>query len=194
MPLPVSACVEQRHGRPTLLLNHEPVAPLLYALSDCPGARWTWEEVPSRNIAEFAQRGVRLFQADVWFEQMLTAADTIDVSLAQRQIAGVLAAAPGGAAFGAQSLSRAIAKLRNEDAISVKGSAAVDVRADHATSPAVVQSRGGREGWWGKIACPLSRYHVRSVSSRPCSLPLCPACLAHPALWFCHQVRLCRSF
>ena len=94
MPHPVSARVEQRLGRPTLLLNDEPVAPLLYALSDCPGARWTWEEVPSRNIAEFGQRGVRLFQADVWFEQMLTAAGAIDVSLAQHQIAGILAAAP----------------------------------------------------------------------------------------------------
>ncbi len=97
MPPPISARLEQRQHRPTLLLNDQPVAPLIYALSDCPGARWTWEEVPTRNIAEFAQRGVRLFQADVWFEQMLSADGQLDVSLARRQIAGVTAAAPDAA-------------------------------------------------------------------------------------------------
>ncbi|WP_221029754.1 hypothetical protein [Actomonas aquatica] len=97
MPHPISARLELRQDRPTLLLNDEPVAPLLYALSDCPGARWSWEEVPARNIAEFARRGVRLFQLDIWFEQMLTAAGTLDISLAQRQIAGVRAVAPEGA-------------------------------------------------------------------------------------------------
>lgn len=97
MPRPISAAVEMRHERPTLLLNGTPHAPLLYALSDCPGARWTWEEVPARNIGLFAQQGVRLFQADVWFEQMLTAGDRLDVSLARRQIAGILAACPDAA-------------------------------------------------------------------------------------------------
>jgi hypothetical protein len=77
-----------------LTIRDEPVAPLIYALSDCPGARWTWEEVPSRDIALFASRGVRLFQADVWFEQMIGEDDVLDVSIARRQIAGVLAACP----------------------------------------------------------------------------------------------------
>ncbi len=97
MPHPLSARLEQRDGRPTLLLNDEPVAPLLYALSDCPGARWTWEEVPSHNITAFGRRDVRLFQADIWFEQMLTADGTLDIDLARRQIAGIRAAAPAGA-------------------------------------------------------------------------------------------------
>lgn len=86
-----------RANRPTLLLNEAPVAPLLYGLSDCPGARWSWEEVPQRNIAEFAARGVRLIQLDVWFEQMLDDSDQLDISLAQRQIAGVTAVAPDAA-------------------------------------------------------------------------------------------------
>jgi hypothetical protein len=97
MPSPISARVELRAGRPTLLLNGEPVAPLLYALSDCPGARWTWEEVPTRNIGEFYRRGIRLFQVDVWLNTMLASDGTIDVSLAQRQIAGITAVAPAGA-------------------------------------------------------------------------------------------------
>ncbi len=97
MPRPISARVELRQDRPTLLINDQAVPPLIYALSDCPGARWAWEEVPARNIAEFARRGVALFQVDVWFEQMLGANDTLDVTLARRQITGVLAAAPDAA-------------------------------------------------------------------------------------------------
>lgn len=94
MPLPLSASVERLHDRPTLMLNGEPQAPVIYALSDCPGARLSWEEVPRRNISEFHRRGVRLFQLDVWLNQMLTPEGTLDVSLAQRQIAGVTAVAP----------------------------------------------------------------------------------------------------
>lgn len=97
MPVPLSTRVEMREGRPTLMLNDEPVAPLIYALSDCPGARWSWEEVPTRNITEFGQRGVRVFQVDVWLHQMLSTDGAIDVTLAQKQIAGVTAAAPNAA-------------------------------------------------------------------------------------------------
>ncbi|MDB4385581.1 beta-galactosidase, partial [Opitutaceae bacterium] len=97
MPVPLSTRVEMREGRPTLMLNDEPVAPLIYALSDCPGARWSWEEVPTRNIAEFGQRGIRVFQVDLWLHQMLGEDGAIDVTLAQRQIAGVTAAAPNAA-------------------------------------------------------------------------------------------------
>ena len=94
MPSPVSASVTLRHGRPTLLINQVAYTPLIYALSDCPGARWSWEEVPARNIGLFAAQGVRLFQLDVWFEQMLTANSPLDISLARQQIAGVLAQCP----------------------------------------------------------------------------------------------------
>ena len=97
MSAPLSARIESSNGRPTLMLNETPVPSLIYALSDCPGARWSWEEVPTRNIQEFGRRGVRLFQVDVWLIQMLADDGSIDVSLAQRQIAGVTSAAPDGA-------------------------------------------------------------------------------------------------
>lgn len=97
MPLPLSSRIEMRDDRPTLLLNDTPVAPLIYALSDCPGARWSWEEVPTRNISEFGKRGVQLFQVDVWLNQMLDDSGELDVTLARRQIAGVTSAAPNGA-------------------------------------------------------------------------------------------------
>ncbi|SDR84679.1 beta-galactosidase [Opitutus sp. GAS368] len=91
---PVHATVESRAGRATLLLDGRPVTPQIYALTDCPGARWTWEEVPARNIALFAAQGGELFQADIWLEQLLGPDDTMDFTLVRRQVAGVLAAAP----------------------------------------------------------------------------------------------------
>ncbi len=86
--------MELRAGRATLLIDEQPVAPLIYALTDCPGARWTWEEVPARNLAIFAAQGVRLFQADIALEMLLRPDGTLDVSLARRQVAGVLAVCP----------------------------------------------------------------------------------------------------
>ncbi len=97
MPSPITASVEMRHGRPTLLLNGTPHAPLIYALSDCPGARLSWEEVPARNLTLFAAQGVRLFQLDLWFEHMLGEDNPLDITLARKLIAGVLAACPDGA-------------------------------------------------------------------------------------------------
>jgi hypothetical protein len=94
---PLASTVEMRSGRPTLVLNGVPHAPLIYALTDCPGARWTWEEVPARNLWLFGQQGVRLFQVDLWFEQMLGEDDRLDITLARKQVAGVLAQCPEGA-------------------------------------------------------------------------------------------------
>jgi hypothetical protein len=97
MSQPISAVVEMRHARPTLLLNGVAHVPLIYALSDCPGARWSWEEVPARNIGLFGAQGVRLFELDIWFEQMMGDDHRLDVTLARKQIAGVLAQCPDGA-------------------------------------------------------------------------------------------------
>ncbi|MCF7689555.1 MAG: beta-galactosidase [Cephaloticoccus sp.] len=97
MGKPISARVEIEAGRPGLTLNGQRVAPLLYGLTDSPGARWSWEEVPARNLALFASSGLRLFQADLWFEQMIGSDDRLDITLARRQVAGVLAACPDAA-------------------------------------------------------------------------------------------------
>lgn len=79
------------------MLNGVESAPLLYGLTDAPGSRWSWEEIPTRNIALFASNGVRLFQADLWFEQMIGEDDQLSIALARRQVAGVLAACPDAA-------------------------------------------------------------------------------------------------
>ena len=85
---PIRARVASLDGRPTLFLNDRPTLPLIYALTHTPGARWSWEEVPQYSIAQFAQRGVRLFQADLWLEQLWTAEDRFDIARARRQIRG----------------------------------------------------------------------------------------------------------
>ena len=66
-----AAHVEVRDGRVQLFLDGRPVAPLFFALTDCPGGRWTWEEVPARQIRLFAETGIRLFQVDLWIEHIL---------------------------------------------------------------------------------------------------------------------------
>jgi len=82
------------HDRPVLLINDRITPPLLYGLTDSPGARCSWEEVPSRNIKLFGDRGIRLFQVDLWLEQIMDRKDRMNLTRAREQIAGVLRAVP----------------------------------------------------------------------------------------------------
>ncbi len=98
MPQPLSARVDYRAQRPTLIINDVAYPPLIYALTDCPGARWTWEEVPARNLEIFAQHGIRLFQVNLWYEQIVDPeTNRLDLTLARRQVAGVLDVCPDAA-------------------------------------------------------------------------------------------------
>jgi hypothetical protein len=92
---PVRATVAMHHGRPTLFLNDTAVVPMVYALTDVPGGRLSWEELPRRNILRFAEAGVRLFQLDVFLEQLWEEGRPVDISLLRRQIAGVRDVVPG---------------------------------------------------------------------------------------------------
>jgi hypothetical protein len=88
---PLSAKVEVRNGRPTLLVDGAPEYPMLYALTDVPGGRFSWEDVPARNVREFARTaGVRLFQLDLAMEHVLLEDGTVDLTVARRQIRGLL--------------------------------------------------------------------------------------------------------
>ncbi len=93
----LSAEVKPIAGRPTLLINGAPHPPLIYALSDCPGARYAWEEVPQRNVALFYQQGIRVFQVDLWLRDLLTAEGGLELELACRQVDGITAVAPDAA-------------------------------------------------------------------------------------------------
>ncbi len=82
-------------GKPTLFVNNQPQLPLFYALTHAYGGRWSWEEVASRNLHNFAQAGVRLFQVDLYLEDIWrSGSDTLDMDKARRQVRGVLVQCP----------------------------------------------------------------------------------------------------
>lgn len=91
---PVTAEVRAWNDKPTLFVRGKPVYAAFYALTDCPGGRMSFEEWPQRNIAAFAKLGFRLFQVDLFLEQVWAKEGPVDVTLAQRQIRGVLDVAP----------------------------------------------------------------------------------------------------
>ena len=95
----LSSRVQMLRGRPTLFINDEPCYPLMYALTEVPGGRWSWEEVPQRNIRLFAEAGVRLFQVDLFLEHVWPEEDRFDLSRARQQIRGVLQVCPRAAVF-----------------------------------------------------------------------------------------------
>jgi hypothetical protein len=90
-----TAAVKTFNGKPTLFVNNQPVSPNFYALTHAYGARWSWEEVPQRNLKNFADIGFRLFQLDLYFEDIwYKGANELDIAKAQRQVRGLLDVCP----------------------------------------------------------------------------------------------------
>jgi hypothetical protein len=90
-----TAVVKSYHGKPTLFVNNQPTSPNFYALTHAYGARWSWEEVPQRNLKNFAEAGFRLFQLDLYFEDIwYKGSNQLDVEKAQRQVRGLLDVCP----------------------------------------------------------------------------------------------------
>jgi len=87
------------HNRPTIFINNKPESPVIYALTDTPGGRWTWEELAQHNIRQFCSSGIRLFQVDLWLDHCWQPDGTVDITLARRQIAGILSVCPRAAVF-----------------------------------------------------------------------------------------------
>lgn len=86
------------HGQPMLYVNQQPELPFLYALTHVTGGRWSWEELPAHNLRRMSEAGIRLFQVDLWLEDIWKAREKqLDMALVRRQIRGVLAACPTGA-------------------------------------------------------------------------------------------------
>ena len=90
----LGARITMQLGRPTLFLDGQPALPDIYALGHCPGYRFAWEERAQYSIAEFAGAGVRLFQAEVWMEQLWTSERQFSIEPARKQIRGILDAYP----------------------------------------------------------------------------------------------------
>ena len=93
----LAAKVAPHQGRATLFIDDKPVYPMLYALTDTPGGRWTWEEICRENLENFRDAGVRLVQVDIWMEYIWSADGRLDLDLVRRQIKGVLDVDPGAA-------------------------------------------------------------------------------------------------
>jgi hypothetical protein len=73
---------------------------MLYSLTHVYTGRWSWEEGPARNLKNFAQIGFRLFQVDLYLEDIwYKDQDRLDIAKVQRQIRGVLDARPDAAVF-----------------------------------------------------------------------------------------------
>lgn len=95
-PIPpgTHAKVADYQGRPTIFINNRPVAPIFYALTDVPGGRRSWEEVAQHNVAKFCADGIRLFQVDVFLEQLWHADGSLRLDYARQQVAGIKAVCP----------------------------------------------------------------------------------------------------
>jgi hypothetical protein len=93
----ISGKVVMHDGRATLLLDGKPVLPMIYALTDTPGGRWSWEEICRENLQNFTQAGVGLVQIDIWLEYIWSEDGPLDMTLVRRQLRGVLDVNPGAA-------------------------------------------------------------------------------------------------
>lgn len=90
-----TAEVRMIDGAPALLVNGRPELPFLYALTHVTGGRWSWEELPAHNLRNNCADGIRLFQVDLWLEDLwLQGQKRLDLAPARRQLRGVLDACP----------------------------------------------------------------------------------------------------
>jgi hypothetical protein len=93
---PQSAKVAPYMGRPTIFINDKPVSPDIYALTHAYGGRWSWEEVAQRNIRNFCEAGIKIFQVDLYFEDIwYKGKDSLDIAKVQKQVRGVLEVCAG---------------------------------------------------------------------------------------------------
>ena len=96
---PISARVEPYKGRPTIFINNQPELPMIYALPDVPGGRWTWEELPQHNIDQFCRQGIRLYQVDIFLDHIWPAAGQFDLEIARKQVRGIWEVCPEASVF-----------------------------------------------------------------------------------------------
>ena len=86
-----TAKVSMYKGKPTLFINDSAYLPMQYALTHAYGARWSWEEVPFRQLENFGKAGIDLFQVDLYLEDIwYKGKSKLDIIKAQKQVRGVL--------------------------------------------------------------------------------------------------------
>lgn len=91
----LSAEVKRINCKPTLLVDGKPEYPMIYALTDLPGGRLTYEEMPQHNIKRMYDAGIRIFYFCLMFDEMWKSeADALDISVAQKLVRGITEVAP----------------------------------------------------------------------------------------------------
>jgi len=92
---PKSAYVDMYKGKPTIFINDSAYIPMQYGLTHAYGGRWSWEEVPNRQIKNFGEAGFQMYQVDLYFEDIWHKdQQELDIAKAQKQVRGVLDANP----------------------------------------------------------------------------------------------------
>jgi hypothetical protein len=92
---PKTGKVQDYMGRPTIFVNDKPLAPIFYSLTHAYTGRWSWEENPQRQLKNFCEQGIRLFQLDLYFEDIwYKDVPELDIAKAQKQVRGLLDVCP----------------------------------------------------------------------------------------------------
>lgn len=89
--------VKQYLAKPTLFLRGAPIQASFYALTDCPGGRWSYDEGPRQSLRYFAEMGFQLFQLDLFLADCWTAENNFSIEPARRQLRGVMDVRPDAA-------------------------------------------------------------------------------------------------
>ena len=100
----ISQAIEARvapfNNRPTIFINNTPEYPMFYSLTDVPGGRWSWEELPRHTIQTFCDAGFKNYSRLIFFFYHVWKEDgTINIDTAQKQLRGVLDVCPSAAIF-----------------------------------------------------------------------------------------------
>jgi len=93
-PKPRSAEVRPHNNKPTLFIDNQPTIASFYALTDSTGGRFSFDEQPQQSIRQFAAIGFKLYQLDLFLADCLPKSGPLDITLARKQIRGVLDACP----------------------------------------------------------------------------------------------------
>jgi len=97
--LPIDGRVAVVNGKPSFVINGKAFNPMIYSLTDVPGGRWSWEELPSYNLQSFCKAGFELIQVDLFLDHAWKEDGSIDLTISQRQLRGVLEVCPGAKIF-----------------------------------------------------------------------------------------------
>lgn len=81
--------VKSMNGKPTLFVDGKPEYPMIYALTDLPGGRLTYEEMPQHNIKRMYDAGVRIFYFCLFFDQIWKEDQNLNIAEAQKLIRGI---------------------------------------------------------------------------------------------------------